>query len=120
MEDRFTIRDDKELVIVLITLGLPSLYYFPLYVFFWGGIYFLLIITAVIFFLLAPNAQLQVCFNLSAVLNRNFLSRFNDYISGFLCRSVHKFVCLSVTLRFVDLFWSLREDFFPSLPLPRE
>ena len=120
MEDRFTIRDDKELVIVLITLGLPSLYYFPLYVFFWGGIYFLLIITAVIFFLLAPNAQLQVCFNLSAVLNRNFLSRVNDYISGFLCRSVHQFVCLSVTLRFVELFGSLREDFFASLPLPRE
>ena len=61
METKLSIRDGKEIVLILITLCLPYLTYFSLEVLYWGGINLLLVTTAAIFLLMAPNAQLQVC-----------------------------------------------------------
>ena len=60
MDTKFTLRDEKAIVIILITLCLPSLTYFTLNILHSGGINLLLVTTAVIFLLMAPNAQLQV------------------------------------------------------------
>ena len=52
--------DRREIVIILMTLCLPTLHWFAPFVFYSGGIVFVPIAAAFIFLVLAPNASLQV------------------------------------------------------------